>query len=63
MRDAACVACGNFVAAFSVECECYLEQLLPLFYDNLEDNIPSVRHGAAIALAKVSRKYRLTITG
>lgn len=57
VRDAACVACGNFVAAFSVECESYLEQLLPLFYANLEDNIPSVRHGAAIALTKVSRKY------
>ena len=30
-----------------------LMELFPLFFQNLSDNIPSVRHGAAIALASV----------
>lgn len=31
--------------------------LYPLFYNNLQDNIPSVRQGAALALANVSQVY------
>ena len=34
-----------------------MEALYPLFYENLEDNIPSVRQGAAFALANVVRAY------
>ena len=32
--------------------------LYPLFFENLHDNIPSVREGAAIALANVVQAYR-----
>jgi hypothetical protein len=42
---AACLACGNFVLAFPEESRSSVEQLLPLFFENLEDNIPSVRQG------------------
>ena len=31
--------------------------LYPLFYNNLQDNIPSVRQGAALALANVAQVY------
>lgn len=31
--------------------------LYPLFYENLQDNIPSVRQGAALALSNVVRAY------
>ena len=34
-----------------------MEALYPLFYENLQDNIQSVREGAAIALANVVRAY------
>lgn len=34
-----------------------MEELYPLFFTNLEDNIPSVRQGAAIALANVVKAY------
>lgn len=34
-----------------------MASLYPLFYENLEDNIPSVRQGAAGALANVVRAY------
>ena len=57
VRDAACNACGSFVAAFADECKDYLERLMPLFYTNLEDNIPSVRHGAAIAITRVVKVF------
>ena len=61
VRDAACTACGNFVSAFASECESYISRLMPLFYMNLEDNIPSVRHGAAIAITSVVRAYSATL--
>lgn len=57
VRDAACLACGNFVSCFPSECRDHLEVLFPLFLSNLEDSIPSVREGAAIALAQVYTAY------
>ena len=40
-----------------------MDSLYPLFFENLQDNIPSVREGAAIALANVVKAYgRLNLT-
>lgn len=36
--------------------------LYPLFYNNLQDNIPSVRQGAALALANVAQVYGTVIS-
>ncbi|XP_071081412.1 uncharacterized protein [Haliotis cracherodii] len=57
VRDAACVACGNFVKCFPEESRGTMPELYPLFFSNLEDNIPSVRQGAALALAHVVQAY------
>lgn len=57
VRDAACVACGNFILCFPEEAQGTMEELYPLFFTNLQDNIPSVRQGAAIAIANVVRAY------
>lgn len=57
VRDAACLACGNFVVCFPDECRSSLDALFPLFFTNLEDNITSVRQGAAAALANVVKAY------
>ena len=57
VRDSACVACGNFVSAFPNECRMYIDDLMSLFYINLEDNIPSVRQGAGVAIATVVKAY------
>ncbi|CAH1263660.1 Hypp2742 [Branchiostoma lanceolatum] len=57
VRDAACVACGNFIQCFPEECRPQMDNLYPLFFANLQDNIPSVRQGAAVALANVARAY------
>lgn len=57
VRDAACVACGNFVMCFPEESRSSLSALYPLFYTNLQDSIPSVRQGAALALANALRAY------
>eukprot|EP00057_Strongylocentrotus_purpuratus_P004297 XP_003728420.1 PREDICTED: uncharacterized protein LOC100889564 [Strongylocentrotus purpuratus] len=57
VRDAACIACGNFIKCFPEESRQSLDALYPLFYENLQDNIPSVRQGAAAALANVTRAY------
>ncbi|XP_078313834.1 uncharacterized protein LOC111130281 [Crassostrea virginica] len=57
VRDAACVACGNFVLCFPEESRSSMPALYPLFYNNLQDNIPSVRQGAALALANVAQVY------
>nr|XP_054758807.1 uncharacterized protein LOC129264874 [Lytechinus pictus] len=57
VRDAACVACGNFIKCFPEESRQSMDALYPLFYENLQDNIPSVRQGAAAALANVTRAY------
>ena len=34
-----------------------MDELYPLFFENLQDNISSVRQGAALALANVVRAY------
>ena len=34
-----------------------MDELYPLFYENLQDNIASVRQGAALALSNVVRAY------
>ena len=60
VRDAACVACGNFVLCFSEESQSSLPDLYPLFFTNLQDNIASVRQGAALALASVVQAYGQT---
>ncbi|KAG0725181.1 hypothetical protein GWK47_039084 [Chionoecetes opilio] len=57
VRDAACVACGNFILCFPEEAKGSMEELYPLFFTNLHDNIPSVRQGAAVAVANVVRAY------
>ncbi|GBM98395.1 hypothetical protein AVEN_53774-1 [Araneus ventricosus] len=57
VRDAACLACGNFVLCFPNESKVVLEKLYPLFFTNLKDGIPSVRQGAAGALANVVKAY------
>lgn len=57
VRDAACVACGNFILCFPEESQSSMETLYPLFLNNLQDNIPSVRQGAAVAIANVVRAY------
>ncbi|KAK6621052.1 hypothetical protein RUM43_011356 [Polyplax serrata] len=57
VRDAACLACGNFVLCFPNESKSAMKSLYPMFYRNLSDSIPSVRQGAASALANVARAY------
>ncbi|XP_025103889.1 uncharacterized protein LOC112569974 [Pomacea canaliculata] len=57
VRDAACVACGNFILCFPEESRHELPSLYPLFFNNLQDNISSVRQGAAIALVNVVKAY------
>ncbi|XP_066947983.1 uncharacterized protein [Macrobrachium rosenbergii] len=57
VRDAACVACGSFILCFPDEAKNSMELLYPLFFTNLEDSIPSVRQGAAIAIANIVRAY------
>ncbi|XP_072032350.1 uncharacterized protein [Amphiura filiformis] len=57
VRDAACIACGNFVLCFPDEARPSMEALYPLFFANLADFIPSVRQGSAVALANVAKAY------
>ncbi|XP_015919136.2 uncharacterized protein [Parasteatoda tepidariorum] len=57
VRDAACLACGNFILCFPNESKNVLNLLYPLFFMNLKDGIPSVRQGAAGALANVVKAY------
>ncbi|CAN8000002.1 unnamed protein product [Ixodes hexagonus] len=57
VRDAACLACGNFLLCYPEESKHLLKALYPLFFDNLQDCIPSVRQGAASALGNVARAY------
>jgi HEAT repeat protein len=61
VRDAACLACGNFVSCFPEESKPFLKELLDLFFHNLEDSIPSVRQGGAVALAIVVEAYEPAI--
>lgn len=57
VRDAACLACGNFVACFPAECLPKREEIISLCLLNLEDSIPSVRQGAAISIAQIIQAY------
>ncbi|KAK3597150.1 hypothetical protein CHS0354_038078 [Potamilus streckersoni] len=57
VRDAACIACGNFVVCFPDESRTSIPALYPLFFKNLQDSIPSVRQGAALALSNVVKAY------
>lgn len=57
VRDAACLACGNFVACFPAECLPKREEIVSLCLLNLEDCIPSVRQGAAISIAQIIQAY------
>ena len=40
-----------------------LDALFPLFYENLQDNIPSVRQGAALAISNVCMAYGMSVKG
>ncbi|ESO94206.1 hypothetical protein LOTGIDRAFT_232463 [Lottia gigantea] len=57
VRDAACVACGNFIKCFPDESRSCMPALYPLFFTNLQDSISSVRQGAALALTNVFKAY------
>ncbi|KAL0266896.1 UNVERIFIED_CONTAM: hypothetical protein PYX00_009320 [Menopon gallinae] len=57
VRDAACLASGNFIQCFPNESKVVMDALYPMFYRNLSDPISSVRHGAASALCNVVRAY------
>ncbi|XP_023717328.1 uncharacterized protein LOC111869790 isoform X2 [Cryptotermes secundus] len=57
VRDAACMACGNFILCFPEESRGALPSLYPMFFCNLGDPIPSVRQGAASSLANIVRAY------
>jgi len=53
VRDAACIACGSFVAAFPEESSTKYDELCALWIAHLSDNIFTVRQHSALALAKV----------
>ena len=58
---AACLACGKFVLCFPEECRPFIGELFPLFIGrNLEDSIPSVRQGAAAAIANIVKAYGMS---
>lgn len=51
VRDVASTALGHFVTAFPVDCEDYRAQLTDLWFEQMADNIPSLRRNGAAALA------------
>ena len=57
VRDAACIACGNFVLSHPQECQPQREHLFELWFEHLADNIQSVRMHAAVALSKAMKAY------
>lgn len=63
VRDTACVACGSFVKSFPNESQSSMQELYPLFFTNLSDPIPSVRQGAAVALANIAQAYGIEAIG
>jgi len=52
VRDVASVALGSFVVAFPKPCKEFRTQLMDLWFEQLSDNIPSLRQNAAAALAR-----------
>lgn len=61
VRDAACVASGQFVIGFPQESRACLDNLMKLWVEHLSDNIWSVREDAAMALANAERAYGLEV--
>nr|XP_039248911.1 uncharacterized protein LOC120326658 [Styela clava] len=57
VRDAACVACGNFILNFAEEARNVKDELYQLFLTNMRDPISSVRQGAAVAVANYVKAY------
>eukprot|EP00300_Choanocystis_sp_HF-7_P015095 c18933_g1_i1.p1 GENE.c18933_g1_i1~~c18933_g1_i1.p1 ORF type:complete len:644 (-),score=124.72 c18933_g1_i1:59-1990(-) len=57
VRDAACLASGEFVKMFPEQCRTVLDELLHLWYEHLTDNIRSVREDSAVALTRAMLAY------
>lgn len=57
MRSAAALAVGRCAAAFPAESEPWRAELWPLLRGLLDDNVPSVRGDAAVALADAVRAW------
>lgn len=57
VRDAACIACGNFLRCFPAESAPFLDDLFVLFFAHVVDPIWSVREDAAVALGAVVEAY------
>ena len=57
VREGACTACAQLLDHFAPECAVQLPALLRTFWEQLADNIPSVRESAAAALAAAARAY------
>lgn len=57
MRDAALLASARCARALPEDCRPWLPDLAPLWLGHLDDNIPSVREDAAVALGDVVRAY------
>ena len=57
VRDAACVACGQFAKTFPEESAAKKEELYDLWFAHLFDNINSVRENSATALVNVLEAY------
>lgn len=53
VRDAACVATGSFVACFAEESQQQFQEIADLWITHLSENIFSVRHHSAKAIATV----------
>jgi len=51
VRDVASTAVGKFVVAFPTECLPFRAKLVDLWFDQMADNIPSLRQNAASGLA------------
>ena len=57
MRDAASTAYAKAALAFPEECQADVEEIYPLWFSLLDDNIFSVREDAAAALCDVILAY------
>ncbi|CAK9102435.1 unnamed protein product [Durusdinium trenchii] len=57
VRDVASTALGHFVQAFPEECKDIKPQLLELWFDQMADNIPSLRRNGAAALATAMKVW------
>lgn len=51
VRDVASTAIGHFVVSFPEECSPFRGQLLEMWFDQIQDNIPSLRKNGAVALS------------